>query len=1167
MISILLRYSIFYSLLFLPVLAQSQLFEYKSNQKWGLINAQGEIVLAATYDYIEVPPPRTYFYLHKEDKMGVYHFSQGMLIEPLYDHIFPFQNGYFMIADKGKYGIIDSIGTIVTLPEYERFQQASGFFFTHKNDQMGLFDPAVGELLPTKFDTIYPFDNTYLAVIENGKLGLVSNKGVQIEAPVYAEIALFDKNKNLYILRKNGLIGLKHLGEEEFVLPIKYEHIKTFMQKEPLLQAYGEGQGALFNFKGEQISGPISGQFVAYFDELYVYKQGRGTGLMDINGNILTEAIFSKMKPYNEKYILVNRNKLNGLISREGKLILPSSYSHIYIDEDGWIWAKQKKLWALYGEDGKQIFPPTFIKPAKFKDNIAVVGTPIRDANINDGRPTLRYGLLHQSGEYLIEPKYERIRAYGGKAYLKMPDANEAELITFTQDGQIQQGKKVIVSLDEWKATERDAKDAEELANIDWDYDPSATARSVRDATKPETLEWVQANGLWGLKSTDETSDYERWKIPPTYHTITPTANKDLVLVSQENNGQKAYGLVSISYGRNITSVTYKNIFVEDLNKSNFVRAIDRNGSYDILTSKGKSAIAQGPKYTAFWGRYASFGIKQGPTYVGKIDKGWARVCFNGKPLNEVALNSSKKEQLLQEGGGIWGIMKPNGVFELDPIYGYIGEIQDGVFTFEYKSKWGLMDTSLLTILEPTYTHIQDPGEASAMLIHEQEANKISILKNEGIVVSNIVTDERNEAYKNGIVEELGMISEGFLGFKQKGKWGFMDIDGNIVIAPVYGNVGEFSEGMARVKIGRYWGFIDTTGTTIIEPEFLRAEDFECGMAAVGNGREWNFIEKSGKKAMKQTFSRIGTFMGGKAIVKDEKANLWGVVDTLGNWILDPVYDEITYHEGFYRVRQKRYYGYFNEILEEILPVENTFLGPISEKKMAISANRLYGFADISGKTIIEPQFEAVEAFQGNMAAIQKNGHWGFIDGTGSVVVQAIYTKVNPFKGDRAAVGKKGINSTEISWGFIDKEGNEIVPLIYKEVMQSTDGVLMCKNTRGEWYYFDAYGIPISNDTFKNAEAYKHSLSKATINSKRYLLATNGKRITNPGYDDILDWNDIHILSTNTKRKGLISRAGKEILAPTYDQIHFYDGLYQIVNDGKVGYMDEKGTWVWPLGE
>jgi hypothetical protein len=67
-----------------------------------------------------------------------------------------------------------------------------------------------------------------------------------------------------------------------------------------------------------------------------------------------------------------------------------------------------------------------------------------------------------------------------------------------------------------------------------------------------------------------------------------------------------------------------------------------------------------------------------------------------------------------------------------------------------------------------------------------------------------------------------------------KGKWGFIDLDGNLVIDYKYDDAKSYSNGLAAVCIGERWQYIDDRDNVVIDVNMEDAEPFHKGIAQVG---------------------------------------------------------------------------------------------------------------------------------------------------------------------------------------------------------------------------------------------------------------------------------------------------------------------------------------------
>jgi len=124
--------------------------------------------------------------------------------------------------------------------------------------------------------------------------------------------------------------------------------------------------------------------------------------------------------------------------------------------------------------------------------------------------------------------------------------------------------------------------------------------------------------------------------------------------------------------------------------------------------------------------------------------------------------------------------------------------------------------------------------------IVENEECKYGYMDMEG----NLITQYKyNGAYE--FSEGLAMV---FLTVNKSDKYGYIDEKGNEVISLKYEFGESFSEGLALVRVNRKFGFIDKKGNTIIEFKFDDANSFENGRARVNvKGREF-YIDCKGNE-------------------------------------------------------------------------------------------------------------------------------------------------------------------------------------------------------------------------------------------------------------------------------------------------------------------------------
>src|SRR5437867_8737168 len=118
-----------------------------------------------------------------------------------------------------------------------------------------------------------------------------------------------------------------------------------------------------------------------------------------------------------------------------------------------------------------------------------------------------------------------------------------------------------------------------------------------------------------------------------------------------------------------------------------------------------------------------------------------------------------------------------------------------------------------------------------------------------------------------------------------KGKRGYIDSTGRIVIKPRFGYASGFSDGIALVKInkddaltdepqGIQFGYIDYSGSIVISEDVGAAGDFSEGFAkmktnpfGIFRDSKWGYINSSGAIAIETKYDDAGDFSNGFAWV------------------------------------------------------------------------------------------------------------------------------------------------------------------------------------------------------------------------------------------------------------------------------------------------------------
>lgn len=81
------------------------------------------------------------------------------------------------------------------------------------------------------------------------------------------------------------------------------------------------------------------------------------------------------------------------------------------------------------------------------------------------------------------------------------------------------------------------------------------------------------------------------------------------------------------------------------------------------------------------------------------------------------------------------------------------------------------------------------------------------------------------------------------------GLWGYVSVNGHIIIEPIYEQAYGFSDGIAAVKLNGKWGFINAEGAIVVSCEYDEVEsNFKGGKGELVRDGEVFVFDKSGRQ-------------------------------------------------------------------------------------------------------------------------------------------------------------------------------------------------------------------------------------------------------------------------------------------------------------------------------
>ncbi len=384
------------------------------------------------------------------------------------------------------------------------------------------------------------------------------------------------------------------------------------------------------------------------------------------------------------------------------------------------------------------------------------------------------------------------------------------------------------------------------------------------------------------------------------------------------------------------------------------------------------------------------------------------------------------------------------------------------------------------------------------------------------------------------------------------------------------------------------WGYVDESGAVVIDYKYDEARSFSNGVAIVAKKELLGVVGEDGRELLPTKYNIIDNYgeriyrvaIGGKyrdGVLSGEK---YGFIDTSGNILLKPEYDEVgAFNGGVAYVKKGSLYGYIDETMQFVAPCRYSSVGAFNANGHAwVCLGGKYGIIDKTGKVIVPAKFKTVGVFV-RYVYTPKSEYLEKLNYTlrrlelesGSHCLharQALNTM--PFsKLDENAVGyfmsdKDGIAKN----GVYSLDGQLLVPAgKYNNAFYPGEGLALV-NLKGKYNYHNvATGKLQFKKPFYNAWTFEDGSAVVEFDSQSgmCLIDVNGNAISKT-YNKIYPRREgLHIVVSAAGTSGAIDHTGKEVLPATqFRLLPPSDGYMLCIPkaSGKAGYVGTDGKWI-----
>ncbi len=385
-------------------------FKLYQNQKYGVIDERGNILVQAEYEVINIPnPTKDVFicYYDYNETTGEYktkvlnsrneeiltQFEQvlPLMCEESTSNI-PFEKSVLQYKEKEKYGIIDFTGKKITKPIYEEIESLKyreGSLIVKQEGKFGVININGKQILKTQYDNIqsdeyYTEANDYREagfIVQNKteegyRYGYIDKNGKEILQISYNEINRITdikNDKNIYLLAsKNGKYGI--LKNKHTIIPHSYEEIEYNKNNELFIVERNSKQGVI-SLEGKEIL-KVEYDYVLCTGNRITTKKGETIETYNNKGEKQNPKYDNSIETQNENYIITIDNEDNfGVVNKEGKTVINNKYQYIeYAFEDYFIVTENGKVGVIGVNKGVAIdFKYDIIQKVKDKNVLQAI--------------------------------------------------------------------------------------------------------------------------------------------------------------------------------------------------------------------------------------------------------------------------------------------------------------------------------------------------------------------------------------------------------------------------------------------------------------------------------------------------------------------------------------------------------------------------------------------------------------------------------------------------------------------------------------------------------------------------------------------------------------------------------------------------------------------------
>lgn len=295
-------------------------------------------------------------------------------------------------------------------------------------------------------------------------------------------------------------------------------------------------------------------------------------------------------------------------------------------------------------------------------------------------------------------------------------------------------------------------------------------------------------------------------------------------------------------------------------------------------------------------------------------------------------------------------------------------------------------------------------------------------------------------------------------------------------------------------------GFVDSRGDMVVAPQFSGGFDFSEGVGVVVNAASGRMavIDGSGREVFPAKYPRLFPRADGRHRYSPGLGI--GFLDQRGEALpIKLTEDAKDFSENVASLRQ------FGESHVSIIDATGRIFARSHAPNLVIAtegvvpfcdgASELFGFLDLIGNVVVEPQFEFARSFSQGFAAVvmgdNRRRRAGFIDHGAKFLPISGATGCEPYT-DGLAVFSAMVGRNQLC-GAVNLRQEIVIPPAFALIGRFVEKLAPARLPKGKWGFVDSGGTWRIPPEFDDAEPFKFGLAEVTVKRERFYINYRGE--------------------------------------------------------------------------